>query len=79
MNHVQRTKAKMRGANKLGYYYPGKLYTERAPRRYRVYKTKAARTFMSIYAYKWLGHRDKSLAFRSGDRKKYLVPKWHAA
>lgn len=92
MNHVQRTKAKMRGANKLGYYYPGvdcsfcgdgvylgKLYAERAPRRYRVFKTKAARAFMSIHAYRWLGHRYKSLAFKSGDKKKYLVPKWRDA
>lgn len=138
VNHVQRTKAKMRVANEVGYYYPrehilphgiklyrvgssggssrqgrfschkcdgrgynlvdngvvyegvdcpycgggmylDKLYTERAWRRYRVFKTKAARARMDIYAYKWLGHRDKSLAFRSGDKTKYFVPKWHAA
>ena len=81
MNQTQRVKAQMRVAQRLGYYYPGvdcsfcgdgvylgKLYAERAWRRYRVFKTKAARARMDIYAYKWLGHRDKSLAFSSGGR-----------
>ena len=127
MNYMKRTKAKMRVANQLGYYYPleykqfnagglhyvgrsggnsrqgifpclkcdgygfnlvddglkyedvdcphckrtgylGKLYTMHACRRYRVFKTKVARAACEIYAYRWLGHRDKSLAFSSGGR-----------
>ena len=45
-----------------------RLYHEHAWRRYRVFKTKVARAAREIDAYRWLGHRDKSLAFSSGGR-----------